>query len=103
MEKGDDNRRAGFVSFLDKFCVFGHAFLAISSRSALSKAEMGTHMHATVLHAPPLSCLESQLARVLSCYMRVLETSCMVQCTQGTCPRRAKGMNAVIQEGSHME
>ena len=50
----DDNERAGFVTFLDKFCVFGHALLAISSRSSLSKAEMGAHMHATVQYFMPL-------------------------------------------------
>jgi hypothetical protein len=57
VEKGDDNQRARFVSFFDKFCVLGHTFLAISSRSTLSKAEMGAHMHATAFHAHPLSCL----------------------------------------------
>jgi len=58
VEKGGVNQRAGYVSFLDKFCDFGHAFLANGSRSTLSNAEMGAHMHANVLHVPPLSYLE---------------------------------------------
>jgi hypothetical protein len=104
VEKGDDNQRARFVSFFDKFCVLGHTFLAISSRSTLSKAEMGAHMHATAFHAHPLSCLGLQLARVPSCCTRVLETPSMIQSTQGTCPpSRDEQGNALIQEGSHME
>ena len=91
MKKGDDNHREGLVSFLDNVCVLEHAFLAISSRSTLSKAEMGAHMHVSVLHASPLLCLELQPARVPSCYTLVLETSCTIQGTQGACPRDEQG------------
>src|SRR6267154_5321231 len=100
MEKGDGNQRGGFESFLDKFCVFGHTFLAISSRSTLSKAEMGAHM--LLLYFMPLR--YRVWNRRPSCYTRVLEIPCMMQSMQGTRPpsRDEQGI-ALIQEGSHME
>ena len=72
MEKGNDDQRAGFVSFLDKFCVCRHALLAISSKRLLIKTGDGgpCACYCAVLHTPPY-CLESQLAEVPSCYMRV--------------------------------
>jgi len=78
VEKGDDNRRAGLMSLLDKFCVFGLTFLAMSTvpEAPYQKRRwrpMCMLLYSTSIHAPPLLCLESQLAEVPSCYTNVLQ------------------------------